>query len=195
MFSFFVSPILYVLKLTIPAWIIFRTGRALYRRHTNVLVDIKKEILLFLMAVYLGSVAAVTIMPASISGFNDPDTIRLNIVPVINTTTYYLKTLHDHDENAAMHALENIIGNLILLIPLGILSPCIFRSARSFKRVLAICVVCSFLIELIQFFLRQIGTFRTADIDDLILNTIGGILGWLIYSKIIQRFFTVLILR
>jgi len=152
----------------------------------------KKESLLFLLIVYAGSVIAVTVAPASILGFNDPNAIRLNILPVINTTTYYLKTLHDHDDNAAMHALENIIGNLILLIPLGILLPCIFRSARSFKSVLAVCLICSFLIELIQFFLRQFGTFRTVDIDDLILNTMGGMLGWLIYAKIIQRYFPVL---
>ena len=192
MFSLFLCPILYVLKLAVPAWIVFRTGRALYLWYINVPVDITKEGLLFLLAVYASSVMAVTIAPASILGFNDPDAIRLNFVPVINTTTYYLNALHDHDEIAALHALENIIGNLILLIPFGILLPCIFRSVRSFKNVLAICVFCSALIELIQFFLRQIGTFRTVDIDDLILNTIGGMLGWVIYAKIIHRYFPVL---
>jgi glycopeptide antibiotics resistance protein len=191
MFSLFFIPILYVLKLVVPAWIIFRIGKALYLRQTNNLVNIKREGLLFLLAVYAGSVIAVTIAPASISGFNDPDAVRLNMVPVLNTATYYINALHDHDDNALLHALENIIGNLILLIPLGILLPCIFRSARSFKSVLTTCLICSSSIELIQFFLRQIGTFRTVDIDDLILNTIGGMLGWLIYTKIIQRYFPV----
>jgi len=195
MFSLFVIPILYVLKLVIPAWIIFRTGRALYLRHSHNRVDLKKELMLFLLVVYAGSVLAVTIAPASILGFNDPDAMRLNIVPVINTASYYLKALHDHDDNAALHSLENIIGNLILLIPLGILLPCVFRSARSLKHVLIICLVCSLLIELIQFMLRHFGTFRTVDIDDLILNTIGGMLGWLIYKKIIQRYLPVLVLR
>jgi glycopeptide antibiotics resistance protein len=147
------------------------------------------------MAVYVSSVLSVTVAPASILGFNDPNAIRLNLVPVVNTATYYLTVLDNHDDNAALHALENIIGNLILLFPLGTFLPCIFRSVRSFKRVLAICVFASFSIELIQFFLRQIGTFRTVDIDDLILNSIGGMLGWLIYAKIIRRHFPVLIVK
>ncbi len=195
MFSLFLSPILYVLKLVIPAWIIFRSGKAFYLRHTKNPVDFKKEGLLFLLAVYAGSVMAVTIAPAAIAGFNDPDAIRLNLVPFINTATSYLKAMHDHDDKALLHALENIIGNLILLIPLGILLPCIFKSVRSFRLVFSIGIVCSFLIEFIQFFLRQIGTFRTVDIDDLILNTIGVILGWFIYAKIVQRYFPVLMVK
>lgn len=151
--------------------------------------------MLFLLAVYAGSVLAVTIAPASILGFNDPNAIRLNVVPVVNTANYYLKALHEHDDNAAMHALENIIGNLILLIPLGILLPCLFRSCRNFQSVLAICIFCSFSIELIQFVLRQFGTFRTVDIDDLILNTMGGMFGWLVYTKIIQRYCPIFIIR
>lgn len=195
MFSLFLIPVLYVLKLVIPAWIIFRVGWVLYMRHTKNMVDLKKEWLLFLLVIYVGSVLAVTIAPAAVLGFNDPDAIRLNLVPVINTTAYYLKTLHDNDEIAAMRALENIMGNFILFTPLGILLPCIFKSFRSFKSVLAFCIVCSVSIELTQFFLRQIGTFRTVDIDDLIMNTIGGILGWLIYAKIIRCYFPVLIVR
>lgn len=193
MFSLFISPVLYVLKLTIPVWIIFRTGRALYLRHTNKRLDIKKEGLFFLLAIYVGSVMAVTIAPASILGFNDPNATRLNLVPVINTMNYYLKTLQDHDEVAAMHALENIIGNLILFIPFGILLPCLFSSVRAFKIVLTICVISSLSIELIQFFLWQFGTFRTVDVDDLIMNTIGGILGWIVFSKIIRRYLPALL--
>ena len=195
MFSLFISPVLYVLKLVIPAWIIFRIGCALYLKHTNNRLAIKKEGLLFLLAIYVGSIMAVTIAPASILGFNDPNATRLNLVPVINTTTYYLKTLKDHDDVAAMHALENIIGNLILFVPLGILLPCLFSSARSFKIVFTICVISSFSIEVIQFFLWQFGTFRTVDVDDLIMNTIGGILGWIIYSKFIQRYLPALIVK
>ncbi len=194
MFSLFFSPILYVLKLVIPAWFIIRTLRVLYLSYNHHAVDIKKEGLLFLLTVYASSAMAVTIAPASISGFNDPGSLRLNLVPIVNTAIYYINASHDHDDYAKLHALENIIGNLILLIPLGILLPCIFRSARSLTSVLTSCVVFSFSIELIQFFLRQIGTFRTVDIDDLIMNTIGGMVGWFIYSKIIQRFFPVLIL-
>lgn len=188
MFIHFFSSIVYVLKLVIPGWIIFRVGKILYLKHTNIPVEMKKELLLFLLVVYVGSLIAVTIAPASILGFNDPNAIRLNWMPVINTIAYYLNALQNHDDDAAHHALENIIGNLILLIPLGILLPCLFKAVNSSKKILIICMVCSISIELIQFVLRQFGTFRTVDIDDLILNTIGGMLGWLIYSKTIQHF-------
>ena len=189
MFSNFLAPVLYVLKWILPAWIVYRSFWIVYQQHKKSAVKLKREILLFLLVAYIGSVVAVTIVPASIAGFNDPNAMRLNVLPIINTIKEYRQSLSEPNGTATRAALENITGNLMLFIPMGIFLPLLFKNIDSLKKVLIICLCCSISIEMTQFFLRAFGTFRTADIDDLILNTVSGILGWLIYANIIRRYF------
>ncbi|WP_455258522.1 VanZ family protein [Peptoniphilus asaccharolyticus] len=66
---------------------------------------------------------------------------------------------------------ENLIGNIILFIPLGIYLPIYLKSNNKFN--LFIMFVISIIVEFIQWFFN-IGIF---DIDDIILNIIGGIIG------------------
>lgn len=71
-------------------------------------------------------------------------------------------------------AFNNLAGNLMLLMPLGLLLPFLFYKCKSFVTVTAIAFCVSFLIELVQFSL-QIGM---ADIDDVLLNTFGAMVGY-----------------
>jgi glycopeptide antibiotics resistance protein len=189
MFSNFLAPVLYVLKLLLPVWIVYRLLLIIYLQRKKNTVNPTRELLLFLFVAYIGSVVAVTIVPATISGFNDPDAMRLNVVPIINTIKNYIDSLSEVSGFETRAAIENIAGNLMLFIPMGIFGPLLFKNIDSLKKVIVICIGCSFSIETIQYFSRAFGTFRTADIDDIILNTIGGILGWVIYATIIRRYF------
>jgi hypothetical protein len=67
----------------------------------------------------------------------------------------------------------NIIGNIILLVPLGFLIPFVF-SKINWKQIIVVSILCSFIIEGIQAILH-IGIF---DIDDVILNALGIIIGY-----------------
>jgi len=72
---------------------------------------------------------------------------------------------------------NNILGNIVLFIPLGIYLQLFKRNKKaivSFAYVFAI----SLFIEIIQFSLG----IGAADIDDILLNCIGGIIGILIYK-------------
>lgn len=73
--------------------------------------------------------------------------------------------------------LLNLLGNVIGFIPLGFLLP-IIRRKKTFS---FLCVIFVFLfslaIEVLQLVFR-IGVF---DVDDLLLNTLGGLIGYLIY--------------
>jgi len=80
---------------------------------------------------------------------------------------------------ARYFAIPNLLANLFAFTPLGIYLPLLWRSKR------VVTYLCTFLIigvlaEVIQ------GVFRlgSADIDDLILYIIGGIIGWLIYKAL-----------
>lgn len=78
---------------------------------------------------------------------------------------------------------KQVIGNLVMLLPLGIYLPLIFkrlRKAYNFFVVLLICFLVSVGIELLQL----ATSYRSTDIDDVILNTLGGGAGFLIYQLI-----------
>ena len=75
----------------------------------------------------------------------------------------------------------NLIGNILLFIPIGILVPMVGKwSERWYKT--SVCGFClSFVIESIQGITGK-GYF---DYDDLVLNTIGTMIGWGIWKMII----------
>lgn len=70
----------------------------------------------------------------------------------------------------------NLIGNVIPFIPFGVLLPMISEKANSFIRVLFIGMGFVLFVEVFQFFTR-LGSF---DVDDVILNMFGILIGYLI---------------
>ena len=78
---------------------------------------------------------------------------------------------------------KQILGNFVMLLPLGIYLPLIYtrlRKAYNFFAVSLICFLVSVGIELLQL----ATSYRSTDIDDVILNTLGGGAGFLIYQLI-----------
>jgi len=71
-------------------------------------------------------------------------------------------------------ATENIGGNLILFVPLGVLLPLLFTRLRSLPALLWRAAVVSLSIEIAQLLTGA----RAVDIDDVILNTSGAALGF-----------------
>ncbi len=71
--------------------------------------------------------------------------------------------------------IKNILGNIILFIPFGLFVSYIMKTRKVWP-ILFITIVTSGVIEYTQL---KIG--RTFDIDDILLNLIGGFLGYLIY--------------
>ena len=70
---------------------------------------------------------------------------------------------------------KNIVGNILLFIPFGLFLS-YYIKPKSFLPPLFLSVSVSTLIEVVQ---SVIG--RTADVDDIILNSVGGIIGYLLY--------------
>jgi glycopeptide antibiotics resistance protein len=75
----------------------------------------------------------------------------------------------------------NFIGNIILFIPLGFLFPYAFDKKVSIIKILIVGFIVSFGIEITQYLVLS---SRRADIDDIILNVFGVLIGFLIYKWI-----------
>ena len=68
----------------------------------------------------------------------------------------------------------NLLGNIVAFIPYGMLLPLLAHNQRKFYRVVLLSFDFSLLVELVQL-VSKVGSF---DVDDLILNTIGGAIGY-----------------
>jgi glycopeptide antibiotics resistance protein len=71
----------------------------------------------------------------------------------------------------------NIIGNIIAFVPFGMLVPRLSGRMKHWYLVTLLGLEFSFAVEVVQLVLK-LGCF---DVDDLILNTAGGLIGYLIY--------------
>ena len=74
-------------------------------------------------------------------------------------------------------ALLNLIGNTAMFIPLGIVWPAVFKKLNNHVKVIAAGFGITLTIEILQLPFFD----RATDIDDLILNTLGFLLGYGIY--------------
>ena len=71
--------------------------------------------------------------------------------------------------------IRNVLGNIILFIPFGFLSSYLLKN-RHLSVVTILTLIASGTIETVQYYIG-----RVFDIDDIILNLIGGIVGFLIF--------------
>jgi glycopeptide antibiotics resistance protein len=95
-----------------------------------------------------------------------------NIIPLKNKW-HYISNWHGLHEKVRQAFVENALGNIILFIPLSFFLYCLFR-VEQFRRNVLLCCGISAGIELIQFITGK----GVADIDDIILNTLGAMAGF-----------------
>lgn len=77
-----------------------------------------------------------------------------------------------------MAALFNLAGNVLCFVPFGIFLPVVFKECRRIHITLLMTFSFSMIIEIIQL-VSRVGCF---DVDDIIMNTAGGFIGYIIYA-------------
>ena len=173
------KPIIVVLAVVVPLWVFARL--IIRSRSPKPSPILQSELANILLVAYIAVIVALTILPISLAALQSPKGPGVNLIPFINTYKNYKDSLSSTDLAWKDFALENIIGNVLLFIPMGIIFPARFKRCRSLKMIILISFCSSLLIELIQALLRLLGIHRTADVDDIILNTLGGAIGYLIF--------------
>ena len=114
---------------------------------------------------------------------------RMSSDTLVGYNTVLFKEIHRYLANwrqiGFSIAFLNIGGNIIGFLPLGFLLPFVNARNRFFLRTLLICFYVAMTVEVIQL-VFHVGCF---DVDDILLNTIGGALGYLIFilGSLIRR--------
>lgn len=151
-----------------------------------------KNILVYSFGIYISILVGITLFPLPIQ----PEEIAVNIkynlglknnyVPFINT---YKNLILDYNHGLIFASLKQIVGNILIFIPIGIYMP-YFIKKINLKKIIIIGLSSSLIIELTQLFINTILTYnyRSVDVDDLILNTIGTIIGYGLYKIVYKKF-------
>ena len=107
--------------------------------------------------------------------------MHMNLIP-FRTIGGYIKSIFDGSMNLNI-PLENLCGNLFMFLPLGIYLPFFHKKIDNLKKCILSILPIFLVIEIAQFLTKR-GAF---DIDDLLLNLAGAVIGYLIWkSKLVQ---------
>ena len=93
-----------------------------------------------------------------------------NFIP-LKTIIYYM-FLADINLNIRI---TNLVGNFIGFVPFGFILPILLKGFKNFN----VIIIATFGLSLTYELIQLIFDFGSFDIDDLILNTFGGLLGYL----------------
>lgn len=99
-----------------------------------------------------------------------------NFIP-FRSMTSYLENITEP------YAYTNILGNVIPFVPLGFLLPLVYKKIKGFAATMSVCILSILGVESFQF-VTMLGFF---DIDDILLNTSGCLLGYLVYAGFEKR--------
>ena len=136
----------------------------------------KREAQLMLVYICIVVVARFTFFPFSkVDGKIQP--LIFDTVNALNFRINLLPLMYLMDYEVRREALINVIGNTAMFIPLGIVWPVCFRQLNTHGKVIAAGVGFSLFIEILQLPFYD----RVSDIDDLILNSLGFLIGYGIY--------------
>jgi len=157
-----------VIAVSLVAWIIFRY---LVNQKSGGVYWLR-EILLNVLFIYGWVVIAYTLFPLDFYLF-ELDFHGANLVP-------FAETIRFLNYWNAPGVKRNLLGNLLLLAPLGVLLPLLFRRFRNLWSLLGFGFLTTLTIEVAQLTMR----YRVFDIDDLILNLLGVFAGFVLFSLI-----------
>lgn len=165
----------------LPIWVIIRGLNIVKKIKKGIKFNIRNEIFTNLFVIYIFLLVGITIFPINIGGIPHMQELSLikmcniNFLPFVGYFKggFYFRSI-----------IRNIIGNLLLLSPF-ILYLCVkYEKIRNLKSCVVVAFFISLSIELIQLVMNilNLSDMRVVDVEDLILNTIGGVISWYIFK-------------
>jgi len=175
-------PILVLSSILVPCWLLLRLyWLRIHRQRWS----LRHEALLLIIVVYLSGLAAVTLVPSRPSRLVAESSAGIELRPTLASLTCS-PVIMPRGSAARGFCVRNARGNFLLFFPLGILLPLVSRRLP-FWRGIQIAIALSLSIELLQYLSRAFGSYRTADINDFILNVLGAGLGFALMSLLRLR--------
>lgn len=117
----------------------------------------------------IGVIASVLYATIFWGGFRFVEGFRmLNLVPFIWVKETYAMGF--------ANMIKQLVINTIMLVPFGFFLPIVFEKMRKCWKTVLVTAVFIFCIEFTQYFIG-----RSADVDDLIMNSFGALIGYVVF--------------
>src|SRR5690625_4935354 len=174
-----------ILCIAISLWLFLRGKKYVDKKeplHSN------REIVMNIFFIYILSVIYVTMKPFH---FDIPFLVGRNYSFDFHLFYNLRHMASSHFEYQLLYSL----GNILMLIPFGLLFPTLFKSAHGFFKIVLLGFLLSLTIEVTQTFFTPT---RRGTVDDLFFNTTGAAIGYILFvivrslsekSRFLQRLF------
>lgn len=126
--------------------------------------------------VYIGALVYFLFFAEMLGRAGEPRGYHYNLIPFKEIRRFLVY----HEQLGIMAVFLNLAGNIMIFMPFGFLLPIMSRKLRGFFRVTFLGFELSLAVEAVQL----VSKTGSCDVDDMILNTIGAMFGFLIYSAI-----------
>lgn len=176
-----------VIPITLLVGLLYIIFRFLKLKKNNSDINYKKEILYLIFVCYIAGLFNLVLVPR-----NFWNTIWYNIFYNLNENPFegifdfsynFISTIYKiiiGEYTLGSWVKTMIVGNLLMFIPMGIMLPLVFKNINK-KNIFVIAILITLLIEILQ---PIVG--RSFDIDDIIMNFIGSIIGYLAVTIFIK---------
>lgn len=167
--------------IAVPIYLIIRF---LMLRKSSRKFNLYHEIALLIFVIFIVGLASQTVIPKIELGINGNINILkngkhgINLLPLKVLFETYREVFINLNIN---YFIINFLGNIIMFMPIGFFIPLLWEIPD--KKIIIVGFLFSLFIEVCQLFLN-----RGTDVDDLILNTLGTILGLLVYKFLYIKF-------
>ena len=182
-----INQFIQVIPITLLVGLLYITFRFLKLKKSNGDINYKKESLYLIFVCYIVGLFNLVLVPR-----NFWDIIWYNIFYNFNENpfagifdfsynfipTIYKIIIGEYTLDSWGKAM--IVGNFLMFIPMGIMLPLVFKNINK-KNIFVIAILITLLIEILQ---PIVG--RSFDIDDIIMNFIGSIIGYLAVTIFIK---------
>lgn len=139
-------------------------------------LKITRELQLLLVYICFVVLARITLFPLeTVNGVIQPLVLYPDKIFPFNVN--FVPFIHLFEYEQVSSAIINFIGNVAMFIPVGVIYPAVYKKLDSHLKIISAGVGLSLFIEIIQLPFFD----RVSDVDDLILNSLGYLTGYLIY--------------
>lgn len=155
----------------------------------------KRDIFGILLIGYIVGICSVTVFPTvdwGINGdtgkyyfrflFRSRELSGLNLIPLKTIVAQFTGNIPElGEEDRLVMGLGNLVGNVGLFVPVGLLLPLAYDRFKRLRSVVLLTLGFSFILENVQYFTGRIG-----DIDDVLLHLLGSVIGYGIWKALVR---------
>ena len=160
---------LFIYLILIAVWIVYRI--IVHKKVKR--ISVFRELFINIFFVYFLVVVSYTIFKMGWIEINFDDYGYANLVPLKETIKMF-----KGNGSGVRRGLYNVVGNILLFVPFGFLIPLLFDRYNNILKVTFYGLIASLAIEVIQYFTAM----NITDIDDVIFNTFGAVVGIICYK-------------